>query len=154
MGRKDKKNHSCPGFDLRNSAYEYLLFRWGSSISCICSGSLLHRRRPDESVRPSRHSRIESSSYSAHECTQYGQKWKKRKAHMLIKAAGFVKCVYIHTCVYLKCVSGWVLSSHIISVSQKCSGQFSQQVIGEVRIINPTLSHRKINNSNVPTYPV
>lgn len=40
---------------------------------------------------------------------------------------------------YLYCISSRVLCSHIISMSQKGSCQFRQQVIGKIGIINSTL---------------
>lgn len=40
---------------------------------------------------------------------------------------------------YLYCISSRVLRSYVISVGQKCSGQFGQKVVGKVGIINPTL---------------
>lgn len=162
-GKKKERTHrkklSLEGFDLLNYVWdryltgsqcicklEYLLLRCGSSISWICSGNLLHRRRPGESARLSRHSKMDSSSYSAPTQTYikhetYCTPERDRKAQ--IKA---VECFYkceCSTCVYLNCISSRVLRSHVISVSQKRSGQFSQQVIGEVRIINPTLFKEK-----------
>lgn len=41
-----------------------LVLRCGSKISWTCSGNLLHRRRPGESVLPSRHSNNDSSSWN------------------------------------------------------------------------------------------
>lgn len=43
---------------------------------------------------------------------------------------------------HLYCVSSRVLRSHVISISKKSSGQFRQQVVGKVRIVNPTLEQK------------
>lgn len=48
---------------------------------------------------------------------------------------------------HLYCVSSRVLRSHVISISKKGSGQFRQQVVGKVRIVNPTLE-KKIKKSS------
>ena len=46
-------------------------------------------------------------------------------------------------CVYLYCISSRVLCSHVVSVSQERSGQLSQNLVGEVGIIHPTLRREK-----------
>lgn len=47
---------------------------------------------------------------------------------------------------HLYCISSRVLRSHVISISKKSSGQFRQQVVGKVRIVNPTLEKKKVIN--------
>lgn len=63
------------------SKLEHLLLRCGSSISWICSGNLLHRRRPGESFRASRHSKMDSSSYGASTQTSCRHKPKIEHRH-------------------------------------------------------------------------
>lgn len=50
---------------------------------------------------------------------------------------------YVCVCVYLYCISSRVLCSHVVSVSQKRSGQLSQNLVGKVGIIHPTLCKEK-----------
>lgn len=70
---------------------------------------------------------------------------KEERGLQTNQSSRFVKCMHIHICFYLNCISSWILCSHIISVSQECSGQFGQQVVAKVRIINPTLTQGNMN---------
>lgn len=53
---------------------------------------------------------------------------------------------------HLYCVSSRVLCSHVISISQKSPGQLRQQIVGKVRIVNPTLKKTPTTSEEIFTH--
>lgn len=93
-------------------------------------GALVSRFDPHDTQRW-------TAAPAAHQHMTSAQK-RYRTAHTVYECR-----ICVCVCVYLYCISSRVLCSHVVSVSQKRSGQLSQNLVGKVGIIHPTLCKEK-----------